>query len=100
MGGRERDREGHTCMIDVLVSAVPVPCGGNVQVTGDFLHLDAPVDATGRPVRLVVVGRLEGRLGALEDGEEPPGPPGRGDDFASGLGTAVVTVREEVRSRG
>ena len=57
-------------MINVLEPAIPVPCGGNVQVAGDFLHLDAPIDATGRSVGLVVVGRLENRLGAREDGEE------------------------------
>ena len=79
-------------MINVLVPAVPVPCGGNVQVTGDFLHLDAPVDATSRRVGLMVVGRLEGRLGAHEDGEEPPGPPRRCDNFAGGLSAAVFTA--------
>ena len=86
-------------MINVLVPAVPVPCGGNVQVAGDFLHFDAPVDATGRPVCLMVVGRLEGRLGAGEDGEEPLGPSRRGDNFPGGLGTAVFTAGGEVRSR-
>jgi len=54
-------------MINVLEPAVPVPCGGNVQVARDLLYLDAPIDATGRPIGLVLVGRLEGRLGALED---------------------------------
>ena len=62
-------------MINVLDPAVPVPCGGNVQVACDFLHLDAPVDTAGRSVGLVVVGRLEGWLGAREDGKEPLGPP-------------------------
>ena len=56
-------------MINVLEPAVSVPCSSNVQVACDFLHLDAPVDAAGRSVGLVVVGRLEGRLGAREDGK-------------------------------
>jgi hypothetical protein len=86
-------------MINVLEPAVPVPCSGNVQVACDFLHPDAPVDATGRPVGLVVVGRLEGRLGALEDGKDPLGPPRRGDDFAGRLGAPVFTTGGEVRSR-
>ena len=86
-------------MINVLETAVPVPCGGNVQVACDFLHLDAPIDATGRSVGLVVVGRLEDRLGAREDGEEPLRPPRRGNDFAGGLGTAVFTASGKVRSR-
>jgi hypothetical protein len=54
-------------MINVLVSAIPVPCGGNMQISCHFLRLDAPVDATGGPIGLVVVGWPEGRLGALED---------------------------------
>ncbi len=62
-------------MINVLDPAVPVPCSGNVQVASDFLHLDAPEDAAGRSVGLVVVGWLESRLGAREDGKEPLGPP-------------------------
>lgn len=62
-------------MINMLEPAVPVPSGGNVQVARDFLHLDAPVDATGRSVGLVVVSRLEGRLGACEDRKEPLGSP-------------------------
>lgn len=85
-------------MINVLIPAIPVSCGGNVQVTGDFLHLEAPVDATGGPVSLVVVGWLESRVGTLEDGEESPGPPRRRDDFAGGLDTAMFTVGEKVKS--
>ena len=86
-------------MINVLEPAVPVPCGGNVQVACDFFHLDAPVDAAGRSVGLVVVGRLEGRFGAREDGKEPLRPPRRGDNFAGGLDAAVFTAGREVRSR-
>lgn len=79
-------------MISVLVSAVPVSCGGNVQVTSDFLHLDTPVDATGGRIGLMVVGWLESWRGTLEDRKEPPGPPRRRNDFAGGLDTAVFTV--------
>jgi hypothetical protein len=86
-------------MVNVLEPAVPMPCGGNVQIACDFLHLDAPVDATGRPVGLVIIGRLEGRLGPREDGKEPLRPPRRGDDFAGRLGATVFTAGWEVRSR-
>ena len=86
-------------MINVLEPAIPVPCGGNVQVARDFLHLDAPEDAAGRSIGLVVVGRLEGRLGAREDRKEPLGSPRRGDNFTGGLDAAVFTVGMEVRNR-
>lgn len=86
-------------MISVLVSAVPMTCGGNVQVTSDFLHLDAPVDATGGRIGLMVVGWLESRRGTLEDREEPPRPPRRRDDFAGGLDTTVFTVSGKGKRR-
>ena len=86
-------------MINVLEPAVPVPCGGNVQVACDLLHLDAPIDATGRPVRLVIIGWLEHWTGACEDREEPFRLPRRGDNLAGRLGAAVFTAGGEVRSR-
>jgi hypothetical protein len=88
---------GHTGMINMLKPAVTVSCGGNVQVASDFLHPDAPVDATGGCISLMVVGWLESWRGTLEDGEEAPGPSRGRDDFAGGLNTAVFTASEKTK---